>query len=370
MLDSGCKPDRGSGRQLHVSLMLADFQYDLPEDRIAQRPVGTRDASSLMVVNRSDRSIRHAIFADLIDYLPEGALLVMNDARVVPVRLFGRRCTGGLVEVVIMEPPSPDAAAGKYWLECLVKPARRINNGDVISFGSGLEAELVRPGREGMRILKFTFERPPLVELEERGRMPLPPYIRREPGDDEIAALDRERYQTVYARQAGAVAAPTAGLHFTPELLEKIQESSFDLAYVTLYVGYGTFAPVREEDITRHRLHAERVIVSETTAEAVNRAKAEGRPVVAIGTTTVRSLEHSGKSGRVEAFDGQTDLFIYPGFEFRIVDHLITNFHLPGSTLIMLTAALAGRDFIMDAYQAAVEQGYRFYSYGDAMLIL
>ncbi len=325
-----------------------------------------------MVADRRTGRITHSVFNNAGEWLPENGLLVINDTKVVPSRLYGRRDTGGQVEVVVLEPPPPDAGPGSYWIECLVRPAKRIKNGDRIRFGPELEAELVRPGREGLRILKFNFERPPAEVFETLGRMPLPPYIKRETGSGPEAPaeaeLDRQRYQTVYAENPGAVAAPTAGLHFTDELLGRL---GLEIARLTLHVGYGTFAPVRETDVTRHRLHPERVVITEETAECVNRARSEGRPVIAVGTTTVRSLEFTGREiGRVRPYDGMCDLFIYPGFEFKVVDHLITNFHLPGSTLLMLVAALARREFILEAYRQAVADEYRFYSYGDAMLIL
>jgi S-adenosylmethionine:tRNA ribosyltransferase-isomerase len=356
-----------------LTLKLEDFEYELPDELIAQEPAQDRDRSGLMVLDRATGTLTaQGVFADLPDHLPPEALLVVNDALVVPARLYGRRQTGGLVEVVILEPPAGDAPAGDYWLECLLRPARKINHGEVITFEGGLTAELVRPGRPGLRILKFRFADRPARQLEAVGRMPLPPYIRREPGapgHDPHDALDKRRYQTVYAARPGAVAAPTAGLHFTPELLGSLQGRGQQIETITLYVGYGTFAPVKETDLAAGRLHPERLSVSEKTAEAVNQAKAEGRPVVAVGTTVVRALEHAAADGRVAPTNGGTRLFIQPGYEFKAVDQMITNFHLPGSTLLMLVAAFAGRDFILDAYRRAVAGGYRFYSYGDAMYI-
>ena len=352
-------------------LSLDDFQYDLPEELIAQQPAPERDGSKLMVVDRETGTVRHSNFRDLAAWLPPNPLLVINNALVTPARLYGQREGGGLVEAVILEPPPPHAPAGKYWLECLVKPAKRLRNGAEVVFGPGVRAEAVRPGGPGLRVLKFTFDNPPAQELEILGRMPLPPYIKREVDDDPWVALDRERYQTVYAREAGAVAAPTAGLHFTPALLKELAAHGVETAELTLKVGYGTFAPVREQDITQHRMHGERVIVSESLTQAVNKARADGRPIVAVGTTVVRTLEYLGSQGMpLEPYEGLCDLFIYPGFEFKVVDKLITNFHLPGSTLIMLVAALAGRELILDAYRQAVADSYRFFSYGDAMLIL
>ena len=353
-----------------LSLQINDFRYELPDELIAQQPAAGRTDSRLMVLNRAEQSIVHARFRDLADWLPAGSLIVVNDARVVPVRLFGRRNTGGRVEAVILEPPPPDSRPGLYWLECLVKPARRLKHGEILGFGPELSAEFVRPGREGTRVLKFEFKDQPLKVLESLGRMPLPPYIRRDPEDDPEAGNDRARYQTVYALASGAVAAPTAGLHFTPEMLESLEARGYGRTALTLLVGYGTFAPLRELDMERGRLHPEKVIVPEETVRAVAETKAVGRPVTAVGTTVVRSLEWSAENGAVAPKCGLTDLFIRPGYEFKVVDHLITNFHLPGSSLLMLVAAFAGREFILEAYARAVAEKYRFYSYGDAMLIL
>lgn len=353
-------------------LSLDDFQYDLPEELIAQYPATARDDSRLMVVNRGGTELRHARFADVTGYLPEGTLLVLNDTRVVPARLYGRRDTGGLIEVVLLEPPGLGAKAGPYWIECLTKPSRRLKPGNMVVFGPDLEAEVVRPGQSGTRVLKFNFKKPPDTVLDEYGLMPLPPYIKRDKGAaDSRASLDRTRYQTIYARHPGSVAAPTAGLHFTPALLDDMKRRGVEIVFLTLDVGYGTFAPIREKNLDEHRMHSERVVISDQTARTINRAKSEGRPVVAVGTTVVRSLEYTARSdGFLEAFDGQCDLFIRPGYQFKVVDHMITNFHLPGSTLLMLTAAFAGLDFMLSSYKEAVARKYRFFSYGDAMFIL
>ena len=354
-----------------MSLTLNDFQYDLPEELIAQRPASRREDSRLMVLDRKKQTISHSSFSELAEWLPRDALLVINDARVTPVRLYGSRATGGQVEVFVLEPPPPGAEAGQYWLECLLRPAKRLKYGDIITFGPDLTAEFVRPGREGCRVLKFAFQEKPATAFEQYGRMPLPPYIKRSRDGDELKALDLERYQTVYARADGAVAAPTAGLHFSPNLLADLENRGIEVQPLTLLVGYGTFAPVREMDIARNKLHPEIVKIPAAVAEAVNRAKAGGRPVIAVGTTSVRSLEHAGQADLPLApWEGRTELFIYPGFEFKVVDHLITNFHLPGSSLLMLVAAMTGLDMMREAYRLAVAEKYRFYSYGDAMLIL
>jgi len=324
-----------------------------------------------MILDRKTGAVRHARFRDLARHLPQETLLVVNDARVAPARLWGRRPTGGRIEAVLLQPPASEAGPGTYEIECLTKPSRRLKPGTEIRFGPDLRAEVTERTEAGRTILRFFFERGPAETLERLGRMPLPPYIRREPGGGPEAELDRERYQTVYARAAGAVAAPTAGLHFSPEMLEDLQQRDFEITALTLLVGYGTFAPVRCRDITRHRLHPEMVRISKETAETVNRAKTQGRMVTAVGTTVVRSLETAGRAGPpIESLTGPTDLFIYPGFNFRVVDHLVTNFHLPGSTLLMLVSALAGQELILEAYRTAVEHKYRFFSYGDAMLIL
>ncbi len=354
-----------------MALCLDDFDYELPEELIAQKPAGHREESRLMVLDKHSGSVRHTGFSDLAQWLPPDTLLVINDARVVPARLWGRRETGGRIEVVILDPPPAEAGPGEYDSECLAKPTRRLRPGVEVFFGPDLAAEVLNVTPEGRTVFRFRFDRPPLEVLEELGHMPLPPYIKREAEGGVEDKLDRERYQTVYARAAGAVAAPTAGLHFTPDLLTDLKSRGVEVAPLTLLVGYGTFAPVRVEDATRHRMHLERIYLPEATAEAVNRAKAEGRPVTAVGTTAVRTMEAVARRGwPLEPFAGQTDLFIYPGFEFKAVDHLITNFHLPRSTLLMLVSALAGREFILDAYRRAVADRYRFFSYGDAMLIL
>ncbi|MEW6266089.1 MAG: tRNA preQ1(34) S-adenosylmethionine ribosyltransferase-isomerase QueA [Thermodesulfobacteriota bacterium] len=354
-----------------MGLGLNEFTYDLPAELIAQKPAPRRDGSRLMVLDRAGRRIKHSNFADLLRWLPGGGPLIINDVRVVPARLCGRLASGGRVEILVLEPPPADAAPGEYEIECLAKPGRRLKPGVEIILGPDLIAEVERTDGKGRYFLKMTFTRPPLEVIETLGRMPLPPYIKRGTDRAEDDRLDRERYQTIYAARSGAVAAPTAGLHFTPELLEEVRDAGLDIRALTLWVGYGTFAPVRVKDISRHRMQAERVRVPEDVAEAVNRAKAAGRPITAVGTTVVRSLEFTaGNDGRITTYDGPCDLFISPGYEFKVVDHLITNFHLPGTTLLMLVAALAGLDFILEAYRLAVAERYRFFSYGDAMLIL
>jgi len=353
-----------------MRLSLADFNFDLPAGLIAQHPAEKRDQARLMIVDRAHAKIDHTCFSDVDKWLPDGSLLAVNDARVVPVRLVGRKESGGRVEAVVLEPPGPEAGPGAYTLTCLVK-AGRLRPGVRLDFEGELRAEVIEVGQFGRMRLRVDFPEPPLKVFEAVGRMPLPPYIKREDGAETNAALDRERYQTVYARAPGAVAAPTAGLHFTPELLEALEAQGHETAALTLLVGYGTFAPVREEDPSRHQLHAEWLTLGPNAAGRVNLARAEGRSVVAVGTTVVRSLEFSAGVGLpLRAHKGWCDLFIYPGYIFRVVDHMVTNFHLPKSSLLMLVAAFAGLDLIREAYRTAVAEGYRFFSYGDAMLIL
>jgi S-adenosylmethionine:tRNA ribosyltransferase-isomerase len=346
----------------------ADYLYELPGELIAQRPLAKRDASNLMVIDRRRAAFAHRKFEELPDILRPGDLLVVNDTAVIPARLLGKKESGGKVEVLIIDTPGPAeaaAGAGSFESGCLVKAAKRPRRGCRLDFGHGLQG-IVLSDDDGTQRIKFTSPRPFVETLERIGRVPLPPYIRN--GLDDPA--DRLSYQTVYAARKGAVAAPTAGLHFTPELMDRLRHKGLDIVSLTLHVGYGTFAPVRVEDIRRHRMHAERFSIPETTAKAINAAHANGRRLVAVGTTTVRTLEYaSAQDGRIQAGGGSCDLFIYPGYRFKIVDAMITNFHLPASTLLMLVAAFAGRELILNAYAEAVRRRYRFYSYGDAMLI-
>ncbi|AOY60254.1 MULTISPECIES: tRNA preQ1(34) S-adenosylmethionine ribosyltransferase-isomerase QueA [Desulfococcus] len=356
---------------------LKDYRYDLPQDLIAQSPSARRDASRLLCLNRGDGRIAHRVFADLPALLDPSDLLVINDTEVVPARLYGRKASGGKVEILILDPHDGRAAhAREVTRNCMLKAAKRPKPGTRIFFDQGLTAEVV-DSREAVHTLRFSSPEPFESILYRIGRMPLPPYIRRN-GDGEPGTAaegggtpdDRTHYQTVYAARKGAVAAPTAGLHFTPELLARIRERGVTVAAVTLHVGYGTFVPVRVDDIREHRMHHEAFTIPEKTAEAVNLARSEGRRVVAVGTTSVRTLEYAaGPDGRIAPGSGHCDLFIYPGYRFRAVDAVITNFHLPESTLIMLVSAFAGRENVLSAYREAVARGYRFFSYGDAMLI-
>ena len=336
----------------------SDFAYDLPQELIAQTPLEQRDASRLLCLDKATGEIQHRIFRELPDLLREGDCLVMNDSRVIPARLFGARPTGGSVEVVLLR----DLGGGEW--ECLTRPGRKTPPGTEITFGGGeLTAVVTRAEADGNKVLRFRYEGIFLEILEKLGQMPLPPYIKEK-------LEDPERYQTVYARDPGSAAAPTAGLHFTRELLEEIENRGVKTCRVTLHVGLGTFRPVKEENIEDHPMHSEFCIVPEETAETVNRTHAEGGRVIAVGTTSCRTLESfAGSDGILRAGSGWTDIFIYPGYRFRTVDALITNFHLPESTLIMLVSALAGRENILNAYRRAVELRYRFFSFGDAMFI-
>ncbi len=335
-----------------------DFYYELPEELIAQTPLEKRDSSRLMLLDKKTGEIGHSVFSCLPEYLRAGDCLVMNDSRVLPARLIGRRATGGAVEVLLLTD-----LGGGIW-ECLTRPGRKTPVGTKLCFGDGeLSGEVVEAVSDGNKRIRFSYEGIFLEVLERLGRVPLPPYIKAE-------LQDPERYQTVYARSPGSAAAPTAGLHFTPALLEQLRCKGVELCYVTLHVGLGTFRPVKEEEIEGHEMHSEFCMIPAETAEKLNAAKREGRRIVSVGTTSCRTLEAvADEAGMVRPFADWVNIFIYPGYRFRCVDALITNFHLPESTLIMLVSALAGREHVLEAYRTAVEQRYRFFSFGDAMLI-
>lgn len=336
-----------------------DFYYELPEELIAQTPLQQRDASRLMVLNRVTGEIEHKHFYDIIDYLRPGDCLVLNDSRVLPARLLGHRPTGGVVEVLLLRD-----LGDKKW-ECLCKPGKKMREGDTVSFGDGeLTATVCQVQEDGNRIVEFHYEGIFLEVLERLGKMPLPPYIKAE-------LKDKERYQTVYSREVGSAAAPTAGLHFTQELLETIREKGIKTAFVTLHVGLGTFRPVKAEDVLEHHMHSELCMMKEETAAILNETKAAGGRVICVGTTSCRTLESLvNEDGTFEAKSKWTDIFIYPGYTFKAMDGLITNFHLPESTLVMLVSAFAGREHVLNAYKIAVENRYRFFSFGDAMLLI
>ena len=337
----------------------SDFDFHLPDELIAQTPLERRDASRLLVLDKDTGATQHMHFYDLPKLLNPGDCLVLNDSRVLPARLLGHRePTGGAVEVLLLID-----RGDKVW-ECLVRPGRKVKPGARLSFGDGLlTADVLESTEGGNRLIRFHYEGIFLELLERLGKMPLPPYIKEE-------LQDPERYQTVYSREVGSAAAPTAGLHFTRQLLEQIQAMGVRVCYVTLHVGLGTFRPVKEEEITDHEMHAEYCMISAETAETINRTKREGGRVICVGTTSCRTIESwAAEDGTLKECAGWTNIFIYPGYRFKALDCLITNFHLPESTLIMLVSALAGREHVLAAYKEAVEQRYRFFSFGDAMFI-
>jgi S-adenosylmethionine:tRNA ribosyltransferase-isomerase len=349
---------------LPVMYHLDDYHYELPEELIAQVPGSSRDSSRLMIVDRASGLIRHGRFTDLEAQLRDGDLVVLNDTRVVPARLLGRKESGGRVEILLLYP-----ATDRNPYRCLIKAKRPPKPGTELRLVGGIRARVCAPVAAGQSELEFLTGEPILEVLEHAGSVPLPPYIRRHPDEIGVESSDAGAYQTVYARSPGAVAAPTAGLHFSNGLLERLRARGTRLATLTLHVGAGTFQPVRERDIRRHRLQEEFFDIPVETARAVQAAKEEGRRVVAVGTTTVRTLEFAARQGAVQPGSGWCDLFIVPGYRFRVTDALLTNFHLPGSTLIMLVSAWAGRTLVLKAYAEAIRERYRFYSYGDAMLI-
>lgn len=336
----------------------SDFNYYLPENLIAQTPIERRDSSRLLHLDKSTGEVKHQHFYDLPQYLHNGDCLVLNNSRVLPARLFGHRETGGVVEVVLLR----DMGDGVW--ECLTRPGRKTRPGTKLIFGDGeLTATVAYACEDGNKLLKFQYEGIFLEVLEHLGKMPLPPYIKEE-------LQDQERYQTVYSRELGSAAAPTAGLHFTEELLDEISRQGVKICYVTLHVGLGTFRPVKCEDIENHDMHSEFCIISEETAKMVTETKQNGGRIISVGTTSCRTLESfANEDGTLSAASGWTDIFIYPGYTFKCVDTLVTNFHLPESTLIMLVSALAGRENVLSAYAKAVEERYRFFSFGDAMII-
>lgn len=337
----------------------SDFFFDLPERLIAQTPIPQRDSSRLLVLDKETGATEHRRFYDIVDYLNPGDCLVLNDSRVLPARLFGARETGGAVEVVLLKD-----LGGGVW-ECLTRPGKKTKPGTVLSFGGGeLKGTVIDAVEGGNRLIRFDYSGIFLEVLERLGKMPLPPYIHEE-------LEDSERYQTVYSKVIGSAAAPTAGLHFTEELLDKIRAKGVKTAFVTLHVGLGTFRPVKAEEIEDHEMHAEYCVIPRETADAVNAARQNGGRVISVGTTSCRTLESRAEAdGTLQPFSGWTNIFIYPGYTFKCVDSLITNFHLPESTLIMLVSALAGRENVLAAYKEAVEREYRFFSFGDAMLIV
>jgi S-adenosylmethionine:tRNA ribosyltransferase-isomerase len=349
---------------------LADYDFELPPESIAQDPSPERDGSRLLVLNRGSGKSEHLFFQEIEKYFEPGDVLVVNDTRVVPVKLVGRKETGGRVECLILNYPAGDPQ-GAWEGPCLLRGGRKFNPGERLAFGEGVEGEILPVQPNGNRRVRFRFKGTFRACLEACGQVPLPPYIRRKEPSPEQQQRDRQRYQTVYAAHPGAVAAPTAGLHFTSRLLARIENRGVLLAPVTLHVGYGTFAPVKSEDPTQHRMHPETYRLPEETVRIIREQKQAGKRIWAVGTTSVRVLEYvAGRYGELRPSAGECDLFIRPGFDFKVVDRLITNFHLPKTTLILLVSAFAGRENILRVYREAVELGYRFYSYGDAMLII
>ena len=337
-----------------------DFYYDLPKERIAQTPVEPRDHSRLLVMDRFTGKMEHRHFYDIVDYLRPGDLLVINDSRVLPARLYGyKEDTGAHMELLLLEQKE-----NMVW-ECLAKPGKKAKPGVKLIFGDGLlVGEVVEVKEDGNRMVKFTCDGNFYSVLDQIGQMPLPPYITEK-------LQDKERYQTVYSKELGSAAAPTAGLHFTPELMDKIRAMGVDFASVTLHVGLGTFRPVKAQEVTEHKMHSEHCLLPKETAEKILKTKANGGRVIAVGTTSCRTLESVATfTGQIQPWEGYTDIFIYPGYEFKVLDGLITNFHLPESTLIMLVSAFAGREHILHAYEEAVKLEYRFFSFGDACLFI
>ncbi len=337
---------------------LTEFYYDLPEELIAQVPIQKRDESRLMILDRKNKTIENKIFKDIIDYLKPGDCLVRNNTKVIPARIYGKKETGANVEFLLL-----NNIEGDIW-EAIVRPGNKLHVGTKVTFGEGLlNAEIIEVMEGGTRKVKFTYNGIFNEILEKIGLMPLPPYIHEE-------LKEKDRYQTVYAKYQGSAAAPTAGLHFTEELLERIKEKGVEIANVTLHVGIGTFRPVKVEKIEEHHMHSEHYYIKKEDAEKINNAKKNGGRIISVGTTSCRVLESiADENGFVKEIEGDTSIFIYPGYKFKCIDALITNFHLPESTLLMLVSALAGKDYVMKAYKEAVEQKYRFFSFGDAMFI-
>jgi len=352
-----------------ASFLLRDYLFELPNHLIAQNPTDKRAESKLLVVDRRHGNVRHCRFDEICRFFSSGDLLVLNDTRVVPARLYGRKETGGAVELLVLDPYKDAERGREEGYECLLKSAKRPRRHTRIVLQNGARATILNEPRDGKAVVRFSMDEPLLEILEKIGQVPLPPYIHR--NGNTPPCDDRKAYQTVYAAKSGAIAAPTAGLHFTHELLGELQERGVEIVKVTLHVGYGTFAPLRSEDIREHRMHPEYAEIPACSAQAIEQARIRSRRIIAVGTTVVRILEWAAAElGKVSPCAGLCNHYIYPGHRFCVVDAMITNFHLPGSSLILLVAALAGRQTILNAYQQAIERGYRFYSYGDAMLIV
>jgi S-adenosylmethionine:tRNA ribosyltransferase-isomerase len=343
---------------------LSQFDYNLPEELIAQFPSQKRDESKMLVLNRQKRSFEHKNFFNIVDFFDENDVLVMNNTRVIPARLIGKKNTGAIIEVFLLKEKNPN-----QW-EVLIKPSKRVKPSTIIEISDELKIEVLER-IDDKWLVELIYEGDFYSLLDKIGNIPLPPYIERNMREEDIKKLDYERYQTVYAQKPGSVAAPTAGLHFTEEILKKLEAKGIQICHVTLNVGLGTFKPVKCDNILEHKMDSEIFEIPEKTAQIINSAKKEGKKIVAVGTTTVRTLETAFKKyGEIKPCQNFSELFIYPGYKFEVVDKLLTNFHLPKSTLLMLISALAGRDFIFEAYNEAIKEKYRFYSYGDCMLVL
>ena len=347
---------------------ISEFDYNLPEELIAQMPADKRENSRMMVLNRQNHTIEHKHFFDIVNYLDENDVLVLNNTKVIPARLFGtKEETGAKIEVFLLE---AEKEGSNNW-SCLIKPSKKVKPETVISIGEELKAIPIKKLEDdGEWLVELKYQGDLFDILHRIGNIPLPPYIERKTQSEELKKFDMERYQTVYAQDEGSVAAPTAGLHFTKEILEKLKNKGVEIVYVTLNVGLGTFRPVKCENILDHKMHSETFEITQEAANKINEARSKGKNIIAVGTTSVRTLETAyQKYGCIQACKDHSELFIYPPYEFRVVDKLITNFHLPKSTLLMLVSALAGKDFIFEAYKRAVEDKYRFFSYGDCMFI-
>ena len=346
-------------------MLVSEFDYELPEELIAQYPADKRDYSKMLVINPESQTIEHAHFYDIVDYINDDCVLILNNTKVIPARLYGTKDTGAKIEVFLLKEKEP-----KHW-EVLIKPSKRVKRDTIITISEELKVKVLKPLEDtGKWYVELIYDGDLYHILDNVGNVPLPPYIERKMTSDELKALDYDRYQTVYAKNEGSVAAPTAGLHFTQEILQKLQDKGVEIGYVTLNVGLGTFRPVKCDDVLDHKMDSETYEISQETADLINNAKSQGKKIVAVGTTTVRTLESAYKEfGCIKACKSASTLFIYPPYEFKVIDKLITNFHLPKSTLLMLVSALAGKDFIFKAYKSAIENRYRFYSYGDCMFI-
>lgn len=346
-------------------MLVSDFDYNLPEELIAQVPTDKRDYSKMLVINPENSTIEHAHFFDIVNLLDKDCVLILNNTKVIPARLYGTKDTGAKIEIFLLKD-----TGNRHW-EVLIKPSKRVKEGTIITVSDTLTVKVLSELEDaGKWLVELIYEGDLYSILYKVGNVPLPPYIERKMTSEEIKSLDYNRYQTVYAKNEGSVAAPTAGLHFTPEILKKLSDKGVDIGYVTLNVGLGTFRPVKCDNVLDHKMDSESYEISKETAELINNAKLNGKKIVAVGTTTVRTLESAYKEfGCIKECKSASTLFIYPPYEFKVIDKLITNFHLPKSTLLMLVSALAGKDFIFEAYHTAIENKYRFYSYGDCMFI-